>query len=161
MSELKQPATVDLTRCNSVASMAAAESSAAESWDPDRYAITLGENIRSSGMPLGLQRERLAALAGAGASAGQASADELARHFSILESLVHRFSRAAVEALDSGLPRASETADRLLVGALKAQRAAMACLSSLAVLRDRSNAPTTAAPEALAVPATVQKLEAK
>ena len=154
MSELKQPATANLTHCNSVASMAAAESSAAESWDPDRYAIALGENIRSSGMPLNLQRERLAALAGAGASAGQASADELARHFSILEALYHRFARAAVEAMDTGLPRASETADRYLSAALRAQRAAASCLSSLLILRDASRPPTTAKPESVAAPAT-------
>ena len=155
--KLDQPATADLTRCNSVASMAAAESpaeSSAESWDPDRYAIALGENIRSSGVPLDLQRERLAALAGVGASAGQASADELARHFSILEALYHRFARAAVEALDSGLPRASETAEKYLSAGLKAQRAAAACLSSLLVLRQQS-APTTAAPVAVAAPATL------
>lgn len=158
--KLDQPATVDLTRCNSVSGMAAAESPAAESWDPDRYAIALGENIRSSGVPLDFQRARLAALAGVGASAGQASADELARHFSILEALYHRFARAAVEALDSGSPRASEIADKFLSAGLKAHRAAAACLSSLLVLRQQS-APTTSTPVAVAAPATVETLEAK
>lgn len=122
---------------------------------PDRYTISLAENIRNSGMSLDLQRERLAALAGAGAAAGQASADELARHFSILEALWHRFALAAAEAMDSGLPRSSEKADRFLNAALKAQRAAASCLSSLVVLRNIDRAPTMPMPMPLAMPAPV------
>lgn len=157
--KLDQVSTADLSGCSSVAAMAGREQ-----WEPDRYAIALAENIRNSGMSLDLQRERLAVLAGAGAAAGQASADELARHFSILEALWHRFARAAAEALDSGLPRASETAERYLSASLKAQRAAASCLSSLLVLRQQS-APTTlpfaATSSTVAAPVTVETLAAK
>ena len=154
MNRLDQPAAVDLTGCTSIAATAGRES-----WDPDRYAISLAENIRNSGVLLDSQRERLAALAGAGAAAGQASADELARHYSILEALYHRFAHAAIEAMNSGLPRASETADRYLSASLRCQKAALACLSALKVLRDGQQpiqAPTTpmAMPAAVADPAT-------
>lgn len=151
--DLEKPATVDLTGSGSVSEMAQREG-----WDPDLYALALSENIRNSGMSLDLSRERLASLAqvAAGLAGDQASADELARHFSILEALYHRFARAAVEAMGSDRQRASEIADRYLSAALKAQRGAMACLSALKVLRDGHQPPTTTT--AASAPAAVTSL---
>lgn len=140
MESLQSPANANLQGAKTVA-----EISNREGWSPDRYAIALSENIRDSRVPLDMSRERLAALAevGAGLAGDQACSDELARHFSILESLFHRFARQAHEALKDDRPRASEVADRFLGAALKAQRAAMATLSALKVLRDEHRAPTT------------------
>lgn len=136
--DLEKPATVDLTGSASIADMAQAEK-----WDPDRYSVALSENIRNSGMSLDMQRERLTSLAqvGAGLAGDQATAVEIARHWLTLDALYQRFSRAAVEAMGSDRPRASEIADRYLNAALKAQRAAMACLSALKVLREGHRPP--------------------
>ncbi|MDO8249103.1 MAG: hypothetical protein Q7T78_05205 [Rhodoferax sp.] len=152
---LDQIASADLSGSASVSDMATREE-----WTPDFYAVVLAENIRTTKVPLDLQRERLAALAqvvGPGLAGGQASAEELARHYAILESLFHRFAREAHEALRSDKPRASEIADRYLTAALKAQRAALATLSALKVLRDSASTPTTPA----AQPAPAPTLDAK
>ena len=153
--QVDQIAAVDLSGCTSISDMAAREGD----WNPDRYAAALSENIRNSGMSLDAHRERLAGLAqvGAGLAGDQASADELARHFSILEALYHRFAQASVEALNSDRTRASEIADRYLSAALKSQRAAMACLSALKAIRDSNQPqpPTTAA--TVPVPALAAK----
>lgn len=102
------------------------------------YALVLSEHIRASGVPLDSQRERLAALAsiGAGLKADRATADQLAQHYVILNSLWQRFTRESFEALGQPGPKASEIAERYLGAALRAQRAAMGCLSALTVLRE-------------------------
>ena len=141
---LDQISAVDLSGSASMTEVAEREM-----FDPDKYAACLAEAIRATNVPLDRQRERLAALAqvGAGLAGDRASADELARHHAILEALFHRFAREAHEALKSDKPRASEIADRYLSAALKAQRAALATLSALKVLRDgnQPQPPTTAA----------------
>jgi len=153
---LDQITAADLSGCTSVSDLAAREE-----WTPDLYALVLSENLCRTDVPLDRQRERLAALAqmGAGLAGGQASADALAQNHVILEALFHRFAREAHEALRSDRPRASEIADRYLTAALKAQRASMATLSALKVLRDSSSASTTTA--ATVSPAPAQTLEAK
>lgn len=140
---LDDVATADLAGCTTTAAMASAEA-----WDPDTYALALSEHIRDSKVPLDRQRERLAALAQVGTGADRAAADELARQFSILESLFHRFARAAHEISVTDHARNSVHAERFLSASLKAQRAAMATLSALKVLRD--GAPTTPASGVLA-----------
>lgn len=152
---LDQVTTADLLGSASVSDMATREE-----WTPDLYAVVLSENIRATNVPLDRQRERLAGLAqvGAGLVGGQASADELARHYSILDALFQRFAREAHEALKSDKPRSSEVADRYLSAALKAQRAGLSTLSALKVLRDSASAST---PIVAAVqPAPAQTLEA-
>ena len=136
-ADLSQVAVADLQGAGSIEALADGEG-----WTPDMYALVLSEHIRASNVPLDVQRERLAALTGIGAAlvADRATADELARHFSILESLFHRFSRASFEALGQPGPKASEIAERYLGAALRAQRAAMGCLSALNVLRDGARA---------------------
>lgn len=140
----------EITKSDLAGSATVADMAAREEWTPDFYAVVLAENIRTSNVPLDVQRERLAALAqlGAGFAGDRASATELARHYAILEALFHRFTRETHEALMAGKPRASEIADRYLTAALKAQRAALATLSALKVLRD-SHLPLTTAETAL------------
>jgi hypothetical protein len=147
-----KPATADLTGCGTVADMAAREG-----WTPDTYALTLSESIRDSRVPLDVSRERLQALAqvGAGLAGDQAAADELARHYSVLEAIWHRFARTAHEISAGDPARGSVHSERYLNAALKAQRAAMSCLSALKVLRDGNQPPTTstAAHESIPAPA--------
>lgn len=153
-SNLSEPATADLQGVGSVGEMARRES-----WSPDKYAVALAENIRRTDVPLDCQRERLAALAqvgaGLGLSADQAAADALAQHYVVLEALHQRFARQAFEALNQNGTRAAEVADKYLSASLKAQRAAMVCLSSLKVLRDAqrvAGAPTAADASAPTMP---------
>jgi hypothetical protein len=127
---VNRPTQTTLTGTASIGAMAVAEK-----MSPETYTIALSEAIRSSTVPLDIQRERLAQLGVLGGSADQASADELARHFTVLEALFQRFSHSAVEAMKDGSLRSSEVAERYLSGAIKAQRAALACLSALSVLR--------------------------
>ena len=81
-----------------------------------------------------------------GLGADRAAADELARMFAVLEALFHRFARTAHEISVTDQARNSVHAERYLSAGLKAQRAAMATLSALKVLRD--GAPTMPAPPA-------------
>ena len=149
--QLDQVAAADLTGCRSTGAMAEAEG-----WSPETYALKLSEHIRDSRVPLDRQRERLQALAqvGAGLAGDAAAAEEIARHYSVLESLWHRFARLAHETAIDGSARSSATAERYLNAALKAQRAAIACLSALKAIRDSNQPPTTAAiaPATMAVP---------
>lgn len=108
----------------------------AEGWTPDTYAVVLSEHIRATTIPLEAQRERLAALAGIGAKADQAAADELVRHYSVLEALMHRFARDAVEVSSARVTKAAEAVERYANLSIRAQRAAVACLSALKALRD-------------------------
>lgn len=154
-SNLNEPTTVDLQGAGSLEEMAQREM-----WSPERYAVVLAENIRRTDIPLDRQRERLAALAQVGGSvdqiADQAAADALAQHYVVLEALHQRFALQAFEALNTNSPKAAEIADKYLSASLKAQRAAMACLSSLKILRDAqrgvgASTPTTPAQGALTV----------
>lgn len=144
---LGQVAAVDLSGSASIEAMAEAEGV----HNPDSYAIALSERIRDTGVPLDQQRERLQALAqvGAGLAGDKASADELARHFGVLEALFHRFARSAHEVSAKDPIRGSGPAVAYLGAAMKAQRAALATLSALKVLRDANQAaPLTTSPPA-------------
>ena len=132
-ADLTAPATVDLTGTSNVQVMAAAEG-----WTAESYAWALAETIRSTEVPLDRSRERLAALATAGACADRAAASELALHYQLLEALFHRFSLEASRTLDRPSPGSADRAHTLLSAGLKAQRAALACLSAMRVLRDGS-----------------------
>lgn len=89
-----------------------------------------------------------------GLQGDQAAADTLSLHAILQESLWHRFSRLAHETAD-GTRNGSMVSERYLNAALKAQRAAMACLSALKAIRDGNQAtPTTPAPAAVPAPAT-------
>lgn len=157
MNKLNEISSADLTGSASIADMAASEG-----WEPDFYACSLAEHIRSTNVPMDMQRERLVALAqvGAGLAGAQASADELSQHYVVLEALFHRFAMAAHGALQSGGPRASEIAERYLSASLKAQRAGLATLSALKVLREEAAPPTTAIAAPLAAAVAVETLEA-
>lgn len=99
--------------------------------------------------PLSDQRERLQALAQAGAGGDLASAETLAQHHQILEALFTRFSCEAAKWLETGGARGAENAERFMNAAIKAQAAAARCLSALKVLRESPTlppAPTTPAP---------------
>ena len=119
-----------------------AEIAEREGFTPEVYALALSESIRNSAVPLDVQRERLASLAQAGGGADKATADELARHFSILSALFERFARASSEAIARGDPKAADTAETFMRAAERAQKASVACLSALRVLRE-SPTPTT------------------
>ena len=145
---LNAPATAALQGARSWGDLATAEG-----WSPEDYALVLAENIRKTGVSLDSQRERLVALARLGGdlpqSGDHAAADALAQHFAVLDALQHRFAGEALLALQGNGPRASEIADRFLNASLKAQRAAMAVLSALKVLRDSQapgGTPTTITP---------------
>jgi hypothetical protein len=133
MNRLDQISTVDLVDSASLEDMAAREG-----WAPGEYAIGLAEEIRPTYFPLDRQRERLAQLAqvGAGLAGDAVTAEALMEHYAILEAIWHRLAREAVLALSSGDKRAGEHSERFLSGALKAQRACMAVLSAVKVLRD-------------------------
>ncbi|MCF8169358.1 MAG: hypothetical protein K9K38_17215 [Rhodoferax sp.] len=130
---LSHPATVDLTGTASIAAMAAREILV---WDPDTYAANLALHIRSDRVPLDVQRERLAQLSTIGVSAGKASAQELARHALLLDALFAKFAHASAELLDANSVRNAVASERYLGMAVKAQRAALATLSALKILRD-------------------------
>ncbi len=153
-ANLAAPATAALQGAKSWGDLATAEG-----WTPEDYSLALAENIRTTAVPLDVQRERLAALAqlggGLSQTGDQAAATRLAQHFAVLEALHQRFAFEAFEALRGNGPRASEIAERYLGASLKAQRAAMSVLSALKVLRDSQapgGAPTTITP----APATPQ-----
>ena len=143
---LLQPAATNLQGVVSVDDMAEREG-----MDPETYALALSETIRSTLIPLDVQRERLSALVSVGHRADTATARQIAQHLEVVEALFHRFSHSAVEAIERGGPRAAETSEAFLRGALRAQRASMACLSALATLRQgapggRATAPAITAP---------------
>jgi hypothetical protein len=136
MEALKYPATENLGEVEQVADMARLEH-----FDPDRYAISLAHHIRNEGVQMDVQRERLAALArvGGGLGGASASAQELARHFVILNALFDRLSMETVKAASLPGGRGADAADRLLNAAVKAQRASVAVLSALKVLREEAS----------------------
>ena len=103
------------------------------------------------GESLDVMRERFTALVSVAGriSPDSAAAEEIGRHYLILEALFKKLIIQSVEVAGCSQRGSSEAAERLLNGAFKAQRAAMACLSALKTLRDASPpAPTTPVPSA-------------
>lgn len=107
---------------------------------------------------LDVMRERFAALVSVAGRLipDSAVAEEIGRHYLILDALYKTLIIQSVEVVGPGQRGNSEAAERLLNGALKVQRAAMACVSALRVLRDASPSPAptttaTLAPESDAV----------
>lgn len=135
MNSLDQPAPSAPTGAGTVGGMATAEG-----WDADRYALALAHNIREDGLPLDVQRERLAALVGvaSGLSGPGVTAEELARHLVILQALFDRFALTAGRLASREEARTAEAATRMLSGAVQAQRAALSVMSALQVLQERS-----------------------
>jgi hypothetical protein len=133
--ELNEPATVSLSNSASVADMAQREG-----FDPNKYAVSLSHHIRADGVPMDVQRERLAALAQlAGGLGAEKSAEELARHYLVLNALFDRLALQAAKAAGGAGQANAQAAERLTAGAIKAQRAAVAVLGALTVLRQQAN----------------------
>lgn len=134
MTNTGEAATADLSGCTSIAEMSERE----EAFDPDRYAIALAHNIRNDGVSLDVQRERLAALARVGShlAASQASAEELGRHWLVLNALFDRLALRAAEVAGQPGKHNAEAADRLTSSAIRAQRAAVSVLGAMKLLRD-------------------------
>lgn len=147
MKKVEQIAAVDLSGCRTVADMAAREGG----WDPTTYALNLSHAVRDSRVPFDTQRERLQALAHIGGQVGDATAaEEISHHYTLLNALWQRFCRLA--AMD-GSGHGSAASERYLNAALKAQRAALACLSALKAIRDSNQPPTTVTAATLPAPA--------
>ena len=139
-SKFNAPATADLQGARSISELAERESytSAAD------YSAQFAQALCNSG-PLDLMRERFTALTSAAGhlEPDKAAASEVGQHYLILEALFRKLVIQSAAAVGAGGRGSSEAGERLLNGAFKAQRAAMACLSALKVLRDV--APTTSA----------------
>lgn len=101
------------------------------------------------GDSLDVMRERFTALVTVAGriSPDSAAAEEIGRHYLILDALYKKLIIQSMKVAGSGQRGSSEAAERLLNGAFKSQRAAIACLSALRVLRDTapSSPPTTSA----------------
>jgi hypothetical protein len=110
--------------------------------DTSGYAIQFAQAL-CRGDSLDVMRERLIALTSAAGhlDPDKAAADEIGQNYLILQALFRKLLIQSVASTESGGRGSSEAGERLLNGAFKAQRAAMACLSALKVLRDA--APTT------------------
>lgn len=131
-SNLTEHATVDLTATTTVEEIAKREG-----WTPDDFALNLAHCIRADNIPLDAQRQRLAALANLAPEIGsKASADELARHYVVLNALFDRLAWAAAKTAESGKVQHATAVERLATGAVKTQRAALGVLSALKALRD-------------------------
>lgn len=121
-----------------------------EGFTPSTYAIALADYLRDGELPGDLQRERIAALVGLGRNADVATADELAHHYVLLEALLQRFAVESVKALTKDAPRAAHVSETYLNASIKAQRAALACLSALKAIRSTPS-PTTTRPSSVAM----------
>ena len=145
-SIFKAPAAVDLQDARDITEIAQREGFASSTEWAAQFAQAL-----CGGESLDVMRERFTALVSAAGriSPDNAAAEEIGRHYLILESLFKKLIIQSVEVAASSQRGSSEAAERLLNGAFKAQRAAMACLSALKTLRDTSPpAPTTSVTEA-------------
>lgn len=101
-----------------------------------------------NGESLDVMRERFTALVSVAGriSPDRAAAEEIGRHYLILEALFKKLIIQSMEVQSSGQRGSNEAAERLLNGAFKAHRAAVASLSALKVLRGATPpAPTTPA----------------
>ena len=132
---LDVPPDVDLIGVASVEDLALKEG-----WTADAYTLALGKQLRDPHQPLDVQLDRLRALAGVGATAASASADELARHVVLLSSVFERLL-IAVSKVDPTTSRGSEVTERLLRAAVKCQRASGASMGALAALRREQQQP--------------------
>lgn len=137
------------THVSLVGSQSVADMAASEKWTPDSYAVALASNVRNCGVDLQAQTERLQALAGMGGALSlqaDQTAAALAQHYAILEALFQRFTHESLRALNNGGPKAPEIANGYLGASIKAQRACLAVLSALRVIRGgAASAPTTPA----------------
>lgn len=152
-ADLSQIAAADLTGCSTVSQIAEREG-----WqDANGWALRLSTHITNSDIPLDTQRERLAALCAVGALADQATAEALTQHAIVLESLFYHMARTAHNlSVNDQAVRYSVHAERFLNASLKAQRAALACMSAVKVpvkcrglngrLRQTAPAPNPPAP---------------
>lgn len=147
-SIFKAPAVVDLQGAQDMTDIAQREGFASSTEWAAQFAQAL-----CGGEPLDVMRERFTALVSAAGRIGpdRAAAEELGRHYLILDALFRKLIIQSMEVQSSRQRGSSEAAERLLNGALKAQRAAMACLSALKTLRDAlppaPTTPATGAPE--------------
>lgn len=131
-SSLHEHADADLATSTSVEDLARREG-----WSADFYALGLAHAIRDDGTPLDAQRQRLAALASIAPGLGdKASANELARHYIVLNALFDRLAWASAKAAQSSNTHVAIASERLAAGAIRCQRAAVAALSALKILRD-------------------------
>jgi hypothetical protein len=141
MNNLNEPSAVNLSGCTGVADMAQREG-----FDPDRYCISLAHHIRNDGVPMDVQRERLAALAQlAGGLGAEKSAEELTRHYIVLNALFDRLAMQAAKAAGQPGQASAQAAERLTAGAIKTQRAAVAVLGALTMLRQQAATPPSPA----------------
>lgn len=134
---LTVPATADLVGADSVTDLArieGAESTAS-------YAAALVHRIGITTQPLHVHTARLKALAGiaTGTSPDNVTAEELAHHYALLHALFERCTVLAADCANSGHAPGSESYARSAFGA---QRAALAVLSALRVLREASTTRT-------------------
>lgn len=131
--QLDQITTANLTGSTSIVQM-----SVAEEWsDPDRYCLALAEKIRRTDLPLDRQRERLQALAQVGEGLGDhATANELARHTTVLTAIFERFVKVAADLAEKDPVRNARAAEIYLSGALRAQKAALLTLGAVKTIRD-------------------------
>ena len=110
------------------------------------YAAQFAQALCSGG-PLDVMRERFVSLTSVAGhlDPDKATSDEIGRHYMILEALFRKLIIQSVAATEPGGRGSSEAGERLLNGAFKAQRAALACLSALKGLRDAASSkpPTT------------------
>ena len=144
-NNLDQPAAVSLVGTQSLTEIAHAEG-----FDSTSYAVALARRIQNPDVKLSTHRERIQALASMGSRADEWTAQVLAEHFQVLESLFMRFALEAEAVLraSAGSPKGAEIAERYLNASTRAQRAALSVLSALKAQRD---APS---PNAMALPPT-------
>lgn len=128
-SNLSAPAEASLLGSQSVEEVAEREG-----WSSDLYTLALSQRLRDDRQALGIQLERLQALAGTGAAAACASAAELARHVVLLGALTERMIIASTH-VDYATPKGSDTVERLIRTAVRCQRASQAAMGALSVLR--------------------------
>lgn len=129
-ANLNEPAEADLSNCGSPGEIAQKEA-----WEPDAWAVAVAHRIRDLSRPLDAQRERLAALVACGGRADRATSESIGQHFTVLEALFQRFTIEALRVVEKGGHKAPEHSEAFMRSALKAQRAALACLSALKSLR--------------------------
>ena len=142
-SVFNTPVAVDLQGARNMTEIAQREGFASSTEWAAQFAQAL-----CGGESLDVMRERFTALVSVAGriSPDSAATEEIGRHYLILEALFKKLIIQSVEVQCSGQRGSSEAAERLLNGAFKAQRAAMACLSALRTLRDAlPPAPTTPA----------------
>ena len=118
------PAAVDLQGVRSIGDIAGREG-----FDSSTDYAALFAHTLCSGDSLDVLRERFAALTSAAGllSPDNATAEEIGRHYLILDALFRKLIIQSVTATGSGGRGSSEAGERLLNGAFKSQRSAMAC----------------------------------